>query len=65
MYQIFAENICELPHTKGTTFCRAAEEKYYFNPDAKKCEKFIYGGCDATANNFNALEECQKACEKQ
>lgn len=58
----FVVNICELPHTEGTVQCRAAKPRFYFNKDAKKCQFFNYGGCGATANNFKAIEECQKAC---
>lgn len=60
----FAENICELPHTAGTYQCRAAQPRFYYSKEAKECQKFNYGGCGKTANNFATIEECQKACEK-
>ncbi|KAF7248459.1 Fused toxin protein [Varanus komodoensis] len=29
---------------------------------SKKCERFIYGGCDGNKNNFKTLKECRQTC---
>uniref|UniRef100_A0A147BFJ6 Putative salivary kunitz domain protein n=1 Tax=Ixodes ricinus TaxID=34613 RepID=A0A147BFJ6_IXORI len=42
--------------------CKAAFPRYYFDFNSKKCEFFIYGGCDGTGNNFLTMEECEEKC---
>lgn len=62
--QFQIEHICDLPHTKNENGvqCEAAFERYHYNLETKSCDKVTYGGCGATANNFNTQEECEKAC---
>ncbi|KFD45228.1 hypothetical protein M513_13895, partial [Trichuris suis] len=36
--------------------------KYYYNKETKKCETFVYGGCQGNANRFDTLEECEAKC---
>lgn len=42
--------------------CLAYIEMYYFNSETKKCEQFIYGGCDGNGNRFQTKEECENSC---
>ncbi|XP_076080973.1 uncharacterized protein LOC143051872 isoform X1 [Mytilus galloprovincialis] len=51
---------CRLPKLPGP--CKGSFPRYYFNLETSKCEKFIYGGCQGNANNFELLTECQDKC---
>ena len=53
--------VCLFPQKVGP--CEAAFHHFYFNGDTKKCEPFLYGGCQGNPNNFKTLEECSKTCE--
>ena len=33
-----------------------------FNPTTLKCERYIYGGCGATANLYHSQEQCMATC---
>ena len=54
------QNICNLPKETGP--CKAYFPRYYFDKEAVKCEKFIYGGCLGNANNFKTLAACLETC---
>lgn len=63
LYQICLDpHLCELPHTEGNIQCRARKHRYHYNADKGECEDVIYGGCHATGNNFQTIEECQRIC---
>ena len=47
---------CSLPKKKGP--CRYNQQKWYFNSETKKCERFTYGGCGGNANNFYTRISC-------
>lgn len=51
---------CLLPKYTGP--CRAAFPHYYYDADSRTCKLFTYGGCDGNANNFEMMEDCEKAC---
>ncbi|XP_052097514.1 uncharacterized protein ZC84.1-like [Mytilus californianus] len=51
---------CRLPKQPGP--CKGSFPRYFFNLKTMKCEKFIYGGCQGNANNFELLTECQDKC---
>ncbi|XP_035477824.1 kunitz-type protease inhibitor 2 isoform X2 [Scophthalmus maximus] len=51
---------CRLPMKVGS--CRAAFPKFFYNVSDQQCHRFIYGGCDANANNFDSQEECESVC---
>ncbi|XP_036396454.1 tissue factor pathway inhibitor a [Megalops cyprinoides] len=51
---------CALKMDEGP--CKAAMDRFYFNVETRGCEKFIYGGCQGNANNFDTLEECEEMC---
>ncbi|KFD55348.1 hypothetical protein M514_03688 [Trichuris suis] len=42
--------------------CRGLFRKWYFNRDTKKCETFVYGGCQGNMNQFNKESECKRKC---
>ncbi|XP_075722820.1 papilin isoform X3 [Rhipicephalus microplus] len=52
--------VCSLPKESG--MCLAYFPRYYYNSVSKKCEQFIYGGCQGNANNFWTINECRKTC---
>jgi|GEM_PF-3927601 len=53
---------CFLPPKSGK--CYGYIEKYYYNRDTHKCEKYVYSGCSATVP-FDTLGECSNVCEKK
>lgn len=53
---------CNLPKVVGP--CRANMERYFYNIQSRKCEKFFYGGCRGNKNNFITKEKCQEKCVK-
>ncbi|CDW60492.1 Tissue factor pathway inhibitor 2, partial [Trichuris trichiura] len=57
------ENPCELPSDSGP--CMAYFTKYYYNKESKKCETFVYGGCQGNENRFDTLEECEAKCAEE
>ena len=42
--------------------CRAMLNRWSWNPDSLKCEKFVFGGCDGNGNNFPSRKKCEKKC---
>ena len=52
--------VCLLPKKVGP--CEALIPRYFYNIGTKRCERFSYGGCQGNANNFEAIEECEKTC---
>ena len=53
---------CLDPPVKGMISCYAYFPKIVFNSKSLKCERYIYGGCGASANMFDGLEQCQTTC---
>ena len=53
--------ICQQKKDPG--LCLAYFPRYYFNATARKCEKFIYGGCGGNLNKFSTYQECRKTCD--
>jgi len=53
---------CFLPKSVGT--CRASMTRYFYNASALECQRFIYGGCDGNANNFESMKLCEDECER-
>jgi hypothetical protein len=52
--------LCHLPREVGK--CRAAYPRFWYNDQTKKCERFIYGGCDGNKNNFVQEIDCEEKC---
>uniref|UniRef100_A0A3Q3EAG4 BPTI/Kunitz inhibitor domain-containing protein n=1 Tax=Labrus bergylta TaxID=56723 RepID=A0A3Q3EAG4_9LABR len=51
---------CRLPMKVG--HCRAAFPKFFYDSTVQSCRGFIFGGCDANANNFDSKQECEDRC---
>ncbi|XP_076321612.1 thrombin inhibitor hemalin-like isoform X2 [Tachypleus tridentatus] len=58
--QIHANN-CHLEPDSG--LCDAYMPRFYFDPETRTCELFIYGGCGGNENNFKTEEECLDTCK--
>ncbi|GFQ86548.1 papilin [Trichonephila clavata] len=54
------EDICRLPSKTGP--CKGHIPRYFFDHTKGSCEEFIYGGCEANANNFETVRECENKC---
>uniref|UniRef100_A0A0K8W2P0 Kunitz-type proteinase inhibitor kalicludin-3 n=1 Tax=Bactrocera latifrons TaxID=174628 RepID=A0A0K8W2P0_BACLA len=54
---------CYQPREIGR--CFGIFPRFSFNLNTKRCEKFVYGGCDGNANNFESKEACEKLCRPQ
>lgn len=52
---------CILPVRKG--FCRALIPRYSYDPIAKDCKEFKFGGCDGNGNNFTSRKQCLEFCK--
>lgn len=48
------EDICSLPPMAGgpAAYCRALFYKWHYDPAAKECKKFSYGGCGGNENRY-------------
>ncbi|CAI5778610.1 papilin-like isoform X2 [Podarcis lilfordi] len=55
-----SKDICKLPVDSGP--CLALFPKFYYNPQNKTCEMFIYGGCGGNDNQFETQMECIWRC---
>ncbi|MCL4131268.1 UNVERIFIED_CONTAM: hypothetical protein GTU68_050505, partial [Idotea baltica] len=51
---------CYEPIVEGP--CLGNLVRFAFSQDLNRCEKFIYGGCQANQNNFQSVEECHELC---
>jgi len=51
---------CEPEKAPGK--CRGFQKKYFHNKNAKKCQEFIYTGCQGNENNYDSLDECEATC---
>ncbi|KAL3195687.1 hypothetical protein MRX96_001809 [Rhipicephalus microplus] len=56
-----SDSLCLLPKEPGP--CVAYVPRYFYNNEAKKCQLFIYGGCQGNANNFDNFTECTLTCK--
>lgn len=48
----------------GGIRCLAYIPRYFWDNEAQQCVLGIYGGCGATANNFEKLEDCVETARK-
>ncbi|XP_067410042.1 kunitz-type serine protease inhibitor 4-like [Emydura macquarii macquarii] len=55
-----ANKICNLPMDSGP--CFAYFIRYYYNSATKRCEAFVYGGCQGNGNRFATEDECLQTC---
>ncbi|KAK6758561.1 hypothetical protein RB195_016031 [Necator americanus] len=54
---------CLAPTHKDGPQCKAYIIRYTYNRHSRRCEPFVYGGCNPSRNNFKRLERCQQICE--
>jgi hypothetical protein len=52
--------VCTLPKDPGP--CNTPTERWWFNLQRGQCERFMYGGCEGTLNNFWNLAQCREVC---
>lgn len=52
--------VCKLPAFKGP--CTLELKRWYHDIDARKCKKFIYGGCQTNGNMFKTIIQCKRRC---
>jgi hypothetical protein len=55
-----ARRICAMPLVTGS--CRGYFEMWGYDPRARQCVQFIYGGCGGNANRFESEEMCERVC---
>ncbi|XP_041098460.1 amyloid-like protein 2 isoform X1 [Polyodon spathula] len=53
--------VCSLDAETGP--CRAMMPRWYFDVDARRCVRFVYGGCGGNRNNFESEEYCMAVCK--
>ncbi|XP_049871161.1 kunitz-type U19-barytoxin-Tl1a-like [Pectinophora gossypiella] len=51
---------CLLKPDKGP--CRGNLKMFFFDPSAKSCAVFEWGGCQGNGNRFDTLTECTSTC---
>lgn len=56
------EDICHQPQEIGS--CYHFRERWFFNANEERCQRFYYSGCGGNDNNFASLAECEKQCVK-
>ena len=52
--------VCYLSDVSGP--CRGSIRRFHYDPDAKTCLPFLYGGCGGNENRFVREEDCVKRC---
>ena len=50
------------PKEEGSRFCNAKLQRYAYSAATGRCERLIFDGCGATANNYRTVFECESAC---
>uniref|UniRef100_A0A8C4VZL9 BPTI/Kunitz inhibitor domain-containing protein n=1 Tax=Gopherus evgoodei TaxID=1825980 RepID=A0A8C4VZL9_9SAUR len=53
-------SICKLPAEPGPCFTYMS--RYFYNSVTKRCEEFVYGGCQGNGNRFPNMDECLQTC---
>ncbi|XP_044730136.1 papilin isoform X2 [Chrysoperla carnea] len=56
------KDVCQLPKEEGP--CNGRHERWYYNAESDKCDRFLYGGCKGNGNNFNTEDACSQKCLK-
>ena len=55
------KTVCLSPPVTGP--CRARILRYFYNNTSGQCERFVYGGCQGNANNFEIRKDCERDCQ--
>ncbi|XP_049526663.1 BPTI/Kunitz domain-containing protein-like [Dermacentor silvarum] len=55
------EFTCSDPPDKGP--CNESHTRYYFDPQNKTCQEFVYGGCQGNVNNYETHDDCRVNCQ--
>ncbi|XP_046636064.1 actinia tenebrosa protease inhibitors-like [Daphnia pulicaria] len=63
--EIISDDICLLPPLKGTLSCSGVFYRWTYNSTTEVCEKFVYGGCQATENVFRNQHACLAKCNQK
>lgn len=45
-----------------TGMCKGYFPRWYYDTGAKRCQKFIYGGCGGNGNQYSTEMECIGVC---
>uniref|UniRef100_A0A915C8V4 Papilin n=1 Tax=Parascaris univalens TaxID=6257 RepID=A0A915C8V4_PARUN len=51
---------CTLPKVAGP--CSGKHQRFYFDQETRRCERFEFGGCLGNSNNFVHLADCEQRC---
>ncbi|XP_023052890.1 kunitz-type protease inhibitor 4 [Piliocolobus tephrosceles] len=51
---------CKLDMNVGS--CYEVHFRYFYNRTSKRCEAFVFSGCDGNLNNFKLKLECDVTC---
>ncbi|XP_049807405.1 kunitz-type serine protease inhibitor dendrotoxin E-like [Schistocerca nitens] len=51
---------CSLDAAPGR--CRGVFHSFFWNATARRCQPFIWGGCEGNSNRFDSEEDCHHAC---
>ncbi|XP_066243548.1 kunitz-type protease inhibitor 4 [Saccopteryx leptura] len=53
---------CKLDMDAGS--CYEIHFRFFYNKTSKRCQSFIFSGCNGNLNNYELKIECQVACEE-
>nr|XP_014093874.2 kunitz-type protease inhibitor 2 [Bactrocera oleae] len=56
----YVPDVCYQPKEIGR--CFGIFPRFAFNLNNRRCEKFVYGGCDGNSNNFESKAACESVC---
>ncbi len=45
--------------------CLSYMTRWYFNTETRRCEQFVYGGCQGNRNKFLTERECISECGEE
>ncbi|XP_039766006.1 papilin-like [Ornithorhynchus anatinus] len=53
---------CTLPFVIGN--CNMWKPRFFYNVATKRCERFMYSGCQGNQNNFLTKAKCLRSCQR-
>ncbi|KAF6089472.1 serine peptidase inhibitor, Kunitz type 4 [Phyllostomus discolor] len=54
---------CRMEMNVGS--CYEIHFRYFYNYTSKRCQSFLFTGCDGNLNNYKLKIECQIMCEEE